>query len=99
VQPRQKTLYVDKDNQFSLEIVHGSGYFSVTPDNKDLLVDFVHKDRKVSFKPKRKGTVILTVEDLQLADSPPIQVTLSFSEIRALQLRAPRILIEEGDEE
>jgi hypothetical protein len=66
VLPRSKTLYVNKDSltEYSLDIEHGSGYFLVSIDNTDLVVDFVHKDRKVSFKPKRKGIVILRVEDL-----------------------------------
>ena len=44
VEPKYKSLYVGAENAFVFNVLKGSGFFSVTLENPDL-IDLVHKDR------------------------------------------------------
>lgn len=44
VEPKFKSLYVGAENAFVFNVLKGSGFFSVTLEDPDL-IDLVHKDR------------------------------------------------------
>ena len=98
-----------KKPAFNLQILHGSGFFSVSLDKPDLVKDFHHKGRNIFVKPRAAGTVKIIVEDDQLVSSTDIfdesehdtkvVVELTFSDIERVTIDASRTLIEEGDEE
>lgn len=72
VEPKFKSLYIGSQNAFTLNILQGSGFFSVTLENPDL-IELVHKDRKIVIKPKRAlGLVKIKIEDVMFPDLPPI---------------------------
>lgn len=98
VEPKFKSLYIGSHQQtYKLKILHGSGAFSVTVNNTDL-VDFIQKDREIHLTPKELGGLKIMVEDLDLPQSEIATAELLISDIHKLTLWAPKTLIEEGTE-
>lgn len=81
---------------FKLELLFGSGHFSVTLNNTSI-ADLQHKEREVYITPKELGGLEIRVEDLELPDSEVATAVILVSDINRLTLWAPRTLIEQGD--
>ena len=96
--PKFKSLYVGSSNQdFKLSILHGTGHFSVTFDNTDLITDYNHKGRDIYFKPAAPGTIEVKIEDIELPDAQPAFAEIVISDIGRLTMSSPQTLLEEGD--
>jgi hypothetical protein len=77
--------------------LHGTGHFSVTFNNTDLIKDQNHRGRDIFFKPTAPGTVEVKIEDIELPDAEPAYAEIVISEIDRLTMWAPQTLLEEGD--
>ena len=57
IEPKFKSLYLGTEKEFKFIILEGSGHFTVSHDNPDL-IDLVHKDREIFIKPKTSAGLI-----------------------------------------
>jgi hypothetical protein len=82
IYPKEKSLYVGSEKEFSLEISHGSSFFDVTLGTIDItnrcepqdswfdkVSEFKHKGNSIKFAPKKTGSITICVTDLLLPDS------------------------------
>ena len=96
VTPAYKSLYIG-GSEFHLQIQGGSGYFSVSLNNTNLISNLVHKDRDIHFKPEHAGSLELEIFDVEIPLSISARAVIVISDIKSMQLSAPRTLLEEDD--
>lgn len=98
VYPKFKSLYLGNESSFKLMILEGSGFFTVSHDNQDI-VDIVHKEREIWVTPRASsGLIEIVVEDIEVPDSVPVTAQVLISDIDRLSLWSPRSLMEQDDE-
>lgn len=97
IQPKYKSIYIAKDNSFQFKILHGSGKFSVSINNTDVVdKHYIEGERVVTLYPKKDGPIEIRVEDIEIPDSVVAISELLVSDIHRLELDAPGTLIEQG---
>ena len=96
VTPTFKSLYLG-GTQFHLRINGGSGYFDVSLNNTRLVSNLIHKDRDIYFKPDNAGSLSLEIFDVEIPLSRPARALIVISDIKSMELTAPRTLLEEDD--
>lgn len=97
VQPKYKSIYLQKDNRFSFKIIHGSGHFSVSINNTDIADKaYIDGERTITIIPKKEGPILVKVEDIEIPDSQISFSELLISDISRLELDAPGTLVEQG---
>lgn len=95
VQPKYKSVYLHKDNRFTLRILDGSGKFSVTLNNTEVAdKSYIDGERVIIIIPKKEGPLLVKVEDLEIPDSQVSVTEILISDISRLELDVPGTLIE-----
>lgn len=80
VEPKFKSLYIGSQNKFKLQILEGSGHFTVTPNNTDI-AEVVHKDRDIYIRPLKDGMLQLSIYDVEIPGSEPAKAYVLLSDI------------------
>jgi hypothetical protein len=95
IQPKFKSIYLNKDNRYTFQILNGSGKFSVTVNNTDIAdKSYVDGERTITIIPKREGPNAIRVEDLEIPESSVTVSEMLISDIARLELDVPGTLIE-----
>ena len=96
IQPRQKTIYFQgTKNPFRFQLVHGSGHFAVSSNDTELAI-IKAVGREVTVTPKREGSLMITVKDVELPESEQVHAELHVSDVARLELDTQGYLIEQG---
>ncbi len=97
VQPKFKSIFLNKGNRFTFKILHGSGHFSVSINNTDLADKlYIDGERVITIVPKKEGPIEIRVEDVEIPDSIVSISDLLISDVGRLEIDTPGTLIESG---
>ena len=93
VEPSHKLLYNSKNASFEISVNKGSGNFRITT-NTSAVVELVVSNNKRSIRvsPKAIGDCLVTVEDLQLPNSPKATCEIYVRNAYSVQLSIPHSL-------
>jgi hypothetical protein len=95
IEPQYKLLYLHEGNTVTIELIDGSGSFSIRP-NVTGLVDIHYNPnvdaRKVSITPLREGYVSVIVEDRGISSAISAACTIVVSGINRITLKKDQLL-------
>jgi hypothetical protein len=94
IEPKFKSLYMNRTNTFEFEILYGSGKFALKLNDTSIATAQLHQ-RKVKITPNQEGPLKLTIIDEETENSYPAEAELFVSDIHRLEIYGEE-LIEEG---
>jgi hypothetical protein len=97
IEPRFKSIYFNgKKNPCTFQLSQGSGHFAVKVNDTESLAHVQHIGRQVTIIPRSEGSLLITVEDVDLPESLPVTAELLISSVARLNLDTQGFLIEKG---
>ena len=97
IEPKFKSIYFKgKQNPYTFHLSHGSGHFAVKVNDTVSLAVVRHIGRQVTIIPRSEGSLLITVEDVDLPESLPVTAELLISGVARLTLDTQGYLIEKG---
>lgn len=97
IEPRFKSIYFKGNkNPFTFQLSHGSGQFAVKVNDTESLAFVQHIGRQVTIIPRSEGSLLITIEDVDLPESLPVTAELLISSVARLTLDTQGYLIEKG---
>lgn len=97
VEPRFKSIYFNGNkNPCTFHLSQGSGQFAVKVNDTESLAHVQHIGRQVIIIPRGEGSLLITVEDVDLPESLPVTAELLISSVARLNLDTQGFLIEKG---
>lgn len=97
IEPKFKSVYFKGNkNPYTFHLSHGSGHFAVKVNDTESLAVVRHIGRQVTIIPRSEGSLLITVEDVDLPESLPVTAELLISNVARLSLDTQGYLIEKG---
>jgi deoxycytidine triphosphate deaminase len=97
IQPKFKSIFFKGNkNPFTFHLNQGSGHFAVKVNDTESLAFVQHIGRQVTIIPRSEGSLLITVEDVDLPESLPVTAELLISSVARLNLDTQGYLIEKG---
>ncbi|EGR28647.1 nucleoporin 210, putative, partial [Ichthyophthirius multifiliis] len=93
--PQQLNLYNNIYNKYNVNLVHGSGVFSVSNNSTEVVV-FEQKQRNLQIQPLRNGASSFVVKDQQQIGSEEIECNIQVREPQQVILRLLQDIIPIG---
>lgn len=89
-----KTIYFSKNkHSFKFKIIDGSGEFQINLNDSSIAEKQV-VGREITILPKKEGSLLITVQDIDIPQSEPTSAVLHISDITSLMLNTKVHLIE-----
>lgn len=86
IRPRSKTIYFQgSKNPYKFQLLHGSGHFAVSSNDTEL-ASIKAVGRDVTIYPKREGSLMITVKDIEIPESEQVHAELHVSDVARLEL-------------